>query len=185
MLEPTLLSRCWVVGGWTALTGFGISSPTSTRQKNRLNSVSLRTSRHVRCFVSTAFLHSFSFCHPNLLTPRKVKHINEFTCTPSSPTPFTTWQNADSSEAFFTDITPPGPCTLTSQHFIQSLCSGKHMADCVEMNNTDKKISRVSNRVFASPWRPGFDTLRRQGAWWETVITMGSLWLSNCHTNDV
>lgn len=89
MLEPTLLSRCWVVGGWTALKDFGISSPTSTRQKNieRLNSVSLRINHTSEGFVSTVFLHSFSFCHPNLLTAHKVKHINEFTCTPPPPRP--------------------------------------------------------------------------------------------------
>lgn len=94
MLEPTLLSRCWVVGGWTALTGFAISSPTSKKQRNRGRQKSTTVLFHFKpatCqrgfsrLVSSVVLHPFRVCHPNLLTPHKVKHINEFICTSFPP----------------------------------------------------------------------------------------------------
>lgn len=116
MLEPTLLSRCWVVGGWTALTGFAISSPTSKKQRNRGRQKSTTVLFHFKTATcQRVFSPSSFFCCSSsfqVLPPKSANatqsqthqwvHMHLFSPSP----PSATWQNADSSEAFFRDITP-------------------------------------------------------------------------------
>lgn len=101
-------------------------------------------------------------------------HVHHFSPSPTSAT----WQNADSSEAFFRDITPT-PTQVHSRPNILSSLSSSVVESIWQIvlkwtiQRGGGENSHVSNRVFVSPRRPGFDRWRQQGAWWETVITKG------------
>lgn len=140
---------------------------------------------HISCFVSPFF---------QLLPPKSANATQSQTnqwvhVHPSSPTPFTTDRMLTVYKLFL-QISPT-ECTLPHVHSHPNILSSLSSYAVGTIWQTvlkwriQKKISRVSNRVFASPWRPGFDSWHRRGAWWETVITMGLHWLSNRHTNNV
>jgi len=136
-----------------------------------------------RFFLSCFFCCSSSF---QVLPPKCANatqsqthqwvHMHLF---PHPHPPSITWQNADSSEAFFRDITPT-PTQVHSRPNVLSNLSSSVVGSIWQIvlkwtiqKGKKRGNSHVSNRVFVLPWRPGFDRWRRRGAWWETVITKG------------
>lgn len=113
-------------------------------------------------------------------------HVHHFSPSP----PSATWQNADSSEAFFRDITPTPTQVHSRPNILSSLSSSVvgSIWQIVEMNNTkgEKKRKQPCQqqglRFTVAPW---FWQVTSAGSLMGNGDNEGPLWLSNCHTNNV